>query len=304
VGFVRSSGDPHVLWRFSDGKPGHDAQSLGLVQALQARCDIGVHELNVGSRLAALGGWLSGRYIAGRSLPRPDLLIGSGHATHWSLLAARRAYGGRAVVLMQPSLPNALFDLCLIPEHDNPRAAADVLVTTGVLNTLGASQNRLADQGLILLGGPSPHYRWSDAEVLGQVNALLLARPQLRWQVLTSRRTPASTVMLLQKHKSLTLLLPGMSSNPVVDALATAAEVRVSEDSVSMIYEALTSGAPTGLLAVTRKTANRVTAGVDALVTRGWVAPPGNWNTPATPPVLDEAGRCADWIMDQWLNVN
>lgn len=301
---MRSVGGPHVLWRFSDGKPGHDAQSLGLVQALRARCDIGVHELPAGGRVAALGEWLAGRYAAGRTLPRPDLLIGSGHATHWSLLAARRAYGGRAVVLMQPSLPNALFDLCLIPEHDNPRAAADVLVTAGVLNTLGMSQNRSRDNGLILLGGPSPHYRWNDAEVLEQVNALLSARPQLCWQVLSSRRTPASTVALLNEHKGLMLLSPDLSDNPVADALSTAAEVRVSEDSVSMIYEALTSGAPTGLLAVTRRSANRVTAGVDALVMRGWVAAPGDWSTPAIPPVLDEAGRCADWIMEQWLNVN
>lgn len=300
----RSAGDPHILWRFSDGKPGHDAQSLGLVKALRARCEIKVFELCVGGRLAALGGWLTGRYDEGRTLPRPDLLVGAGHATHWHLLAARRAVGGRAIVLMQPSLPNALFDLCLIPEHDKPRSAANVLVTTGVLNTLSPSQNRSSDQGLILLGGPSPHYRWNDNEVLEQVSALLAARPQLHWRLLSSRRTPKSTVECLRQCKDLTLLSPDVPTDPVAEALATATEVRVSEDSVSMIYEALSSGAPTGLLAVTRRATNRVTAGVDELVARGWVSAPGDWHAPATPPPLDEAGRCADWIMEQWLNEN
>jgi len=298
------TGEARVLWRFSDGKPGHDAQSLGLVKALRARCKVDVHELPVGRRLAALGAWLTGRFAAGRTLPRPDLLIGAGHATHWPLLAARRARGGRVVVLMQPSLPNALFDLCLIPEHDKPRAAANVLETAGVLNTLGASQQRLQDQGLILLGGPSPHYRWRDTGVLEQINALLLARPQLHWQVLCSRRTPATMLALLHNHEGLTLLSADSADNTLAGVVSAATEVRVSEDSVSMIYEALTSAAPTGLLAVPRRTVDRVTAGVDALVASGRVAAPGDWQTPATPPPLDEAGRCADWIMDQWLNVN
>jgi len=292
--------EPFVLWRFSDGKPGHDAQSLGLVQALQARCTVDVHELKADRRMAALGAWLTGHYPAGHGLPRPDLLVGAGHATHWHLLAARRAAGGRAVVLMRPGLPAGLFDLCLIPEHDHPAAASHVLVTSGVLNTQNRSQKRSADQGLILLGGPSPHYRWKDDEVLAQINALLSARPELHWRVLVSRRTPQSFMALLQQSAGLTLL----SDSSVTEALATAAEVRVSEDSVSMIYEALTAGVPTGLLAVTRRGGTRVTAGVDTLVARGWVAAPGNWTSPAAAPPLDEAGRCADWIVEQWLNIN
>ena len=263
-----------------------------------------MHGLPVGGRVAALGAWLTGRYAAGHELPPPDLLVGAGHATHWQLLAARRARGGRAVVLMQPSLPNALFDLCLIPEHDNPRRSARVLVTTGVLNTQRASQQREQGQGLILLGGPSPHYRWNDAGVLEQINALLQARPQLRWQVLGSRRTPASMLALLRDHNGFTLLSADSPDHTLAELLSSAGEVRVSEDSVSMIYEALGSAAPTGLLAVPRRSANRVTAGVDALVARGWVAAPGDWRTPPTAPPLDEAGRCADWIIEQWLNVN
>ncbi|VAW74857.1 DUF1022 domain-containing protein [hydrothermal vent metagenome] len=300
----RNTGDPHVLWRFSDGKAGHDAQSLGLVQALRARCEIELHELPVENRLTALAGWAVGRFAPGVGFPEPELLVGAGHSTHWSLLAARRACGGRAVVLMQPSLPNALFDLCLIPEHDNPRASSNVLTTSGVLNALSASQHRSGALGLILLGGPSRHYRWNDNEVLEQINALLAARPQLRWQILGSRRTPATTLSLLKSHKGLALLSPDSSESAVATVLANATEVRVSEDSVSMVYEALTSGAPTGLLAVTRRRPNRVTAGVDALVARGWVAAPGDWRTLTASPPLDEAGRCADWIMEQWLNRN
>ncbi len=288
-----------MLWRFRDGKPGHEAQTLGLVKALQARARFHVHDLAV--RGGALGAWLSGRYPHGAGLPAPDLLVGAGHATHWHLLAARRAFGGRAVVLMQPSLPLRLFDLCLIPEHDRPRRAANVLRTRGVLNPLRRSADRDPRRGLILLGGPSPHYRWDDGAMLAQIDALLAARPDRDWQVLVSRRTPAGLGEMLRARPGLAWLAP---DTPVAEALARAAEVRVSEDSVSMLYEALGSGAPTGLLAVPRRRPGRVSAGVDRLLARGWVAPPGSAAPPPEPPDLDEAGRCADWIMEQWLNAN
>ena len=50
---------------------------------------------------------------------------------------------------------------------------------------------------------------------------------------------------------------------------ADVTEVWTSEDSISMIYEALTAGAPLGLLKLRRGKANRITAAVDALVERG-----------------------------------
>ena len=70
------------------------------------------------------------------TLPTPDLLLGAGHHTHLSLLAARRIRGGKVVVLMRPSLPPGLFDLCLIPEHDAPPARPNVLATRGALNRI------------------------------------------------------------------------------------------------------------------------------------------------------------------------
>ncbi|MFN3595388.1 MAG: ELM1/GtrOC1 family putative glycosyltransferase, partial [Thiobacillaceae bacterium] len=113
-----------TLWRLIDGKPGHEKQSLGLAQALQRLAaarwyDVRVHGTAFASVRAALQ-WALRRFPAGHGLPAPDLILAAGHATHLPALAARRAYGGRIVVLMRPSLPLALFDLCLIPAHDQP----------------------------------------------------------------------------------------------------------------------------------------------------------------------------------------
>ena len=89
-----------VVWRFSDGKSGHDNQSLGLVDALQRRTRI--HSYDIPVQPGAALDWLIGRFPAGSLLPDPWLIIGAGHATHLPMLAARRARGGRTAVLMRP----------------------------------------------------------------------------------------------------------------------------------------------------------------------------------------------------------
>src|SRR5574340_1756334 len=103
---------PLVVWVVSDGKPGHLNQSLGLAEALSRATPTEVHTLPA---LPALRAWLAllVQRIPGIALRAPDLIIGAGHATHPPLPAARRARGGRAVVLMKPSLPRRWFDLCI-----------------------------------------------------------------------------------------------------------------------------------------------------------------------------------------------
>ena len=58
-----------VVWRFSDGKPGHDNQSLGLVDALQRRISIKIYDIPV--RPGAGLDWMIGRFPAGSLLPDP-----------------------------------------------------------------------------------------------------------------------------------------------------------------------------------------------------------------------------------------
>jgi signal peptidase I len=90
---------------------------------------------------------------------------------------------------------------------------------------------------------------------------------------------------------------------PGDEVVIEAGEVWVSEDSVSMLYEALSSGARVGVLAVRRGAANRITAAVDALVERGWLGRPGHWQPGAGPErPLNEAGRCAAWVRQRWLS--
>jgi uncharacterized protein len=294
-----------VIWRFSDGKPGHDTQSRGLVQALSRRLPVRVCELAVTPGARALGWWLTHRYPPGERLPPPALLVGAGHATHLPMLAARRRHAARSVVLMKPTLPCACFDLCLVPRHDNVAPADNVLLTQGALNTVRRSDCHDADAGLIIIGGPSRHVRWDDDSIIRQLEDLQRRRPKARWWLTTSRRTPAALAARLRRQLPQLQCLPFAETAPewLPARLAEAGEIWVTCDSVSMIYEALTSGARVGLLEVTGKGRGRIGASIDRLIDEGWLTAPGRTEMAAGPPQpLDEAARCADWIVRQWLN--
>ncbi|HFD80529.1 MAG TPA: hypothetical protein ENK05_09095 [Gammaproteobacteria bacterium] len=291
-----------VIWRFTDGKAGHEAQTRGLVEALRERRPVTLFNVPVGRRGGGFLHWLSGRYPPGRPLPDPTLLLGAGHATHWPMLAARRARGGRAVVLMRPSLPLSWFDLCVVPEHDRPPAGARVLATRGVLNAIRPSARREAGRGLVVLGGPSRHCRWDNEQILAQLRRLLASRPLDQWWLSVSRRTPASLLPALQALGGYEYIPPSADSDRLEERLARATEVWVSEDSVSLVSEALSSGARVGLLQVQCSDSGRVAGFVKSLVDAGMVAEPGSLRLPEqAPQPLAEAARCARWIEERWL---
>lgn len=305
-------GEPRVVWRFSDAKAGHDSQSLGLVDALQRRLALDSYDIPV-SPGAGLD-WFRGQFPAASLLPDPWLLIGAGHSTHLPLLAARRARGGRAVVLMTPDLPKRCFDLCVVPDHDRPRPAPNVLATRGSLNRMQAaasaadsSQHR---RGLLMIGGPSRHYRWDHEQVVEQLAGVIRYSPVRHWVLTTSRRTPpgfAERVRDMIFNRNLRLTLHSWRDTPdpwLAVQLQHACCTWVTEDSVSMIYEALTAAVPVGLLSVPPRRQDRIVRGVEALVASGNVMRFSHWSRgiplPRSTEVFDEANRVAEQICSCW----
>ncbi|MEN8863419.1 MAG: mitochondrial fission ELM1 family protein [Lentimonas sp.] len=297
---------PIIVWCVLDGKAGHEAQTKGLVNALGRRCAVQVHDIPGLNRLHALYLWMIRGFAPGQNLPSPDLIIGAGHRTHFSLLAARRAYGGKIVVLMKPSLPSELFDFCFIPEHDKPKQAVNVFLTTGVLNTVEKATGQSLDKALILIGGPSTHYSWDTAATVASVLEMVRTDASIQWILTTSRRTPENTELALINLNEVNLEVVPFSDTTqgwVNARLNECATVWVTEESVSMVFEALTSGAGVGLLPVpliSKK--NRVSEGIDKLKSEGRVQ---EFDPKATSYRIEtqrsefaEANRCASIIFE------
>jgi uncharacterized protein len=298
---------PVVVWAFTDGKAGHENQTRGLLVALARHHPVDARWIKVPAYASVLSSLMTRRFLPGVGLPPPDLLIGAGHRTHLPLLAARRAHGGRSIVLMKPSLPRAWFDLCVIPEHDGV-SGANVFTTRGALNPVEPGKKD-ARAGLILIGGPSRHHGWSENEIFNQIEAIVSGASDIHWILTTSRRTPAASTRRLRAltHGNLTIV-PVSETGPgwLAERLTNAAQVWVTEDSVSMVYEALTANAATGVLRVPAKRTSRIARGIAALTRDHLVTTFADWQrgTKLAPPAasFNEAARVATWIGEKWLN--
>lgn len=296
-----------IIWRIHDAKPGHANQTRGLVKSLASRTEVEAFDISAPSRWQSWRWWLTRRFPLGKKLPKPDLILGAGHGTHVATLAARAAFGGKAIVLMKPSLPLRLFDLCVVPEHDAVHAVENLIVTRGVLNVVEPSRTQQPTRGLILIGGPSSSYGWNSERMCEQVVAAVAGQTQVHWTLTTSRRTPADFLGLMYGSGLSNLsIVPCEQTGPgwIPNELARSAQVWVTEDSVSMVYESLTSGAAVGLLEVPCNRPGRVTAGVKELVNHGWVTPFASWQSgtalPHPPSTLHEAARCAAVVCERY----
>jgi mitochondrial fission protein ELM1 len=161
---------------------------------------------------------------------------------------------------------------------------------------------------MILIGGESAHYRWDDEEVLQQLMDVAARCPDISWQVADSRRTPISMRDALRAMRVGNVEFvhyEDVGEDWLREALSRSATAWVTQDSVSMLYEALTAGAAVGVLELSARGQSRIDRGLAPLIERGDVRRYSQWRAdgklqPAPTP-LAEASRCADWIVQHWL---
>jgi mitochondrial fission protein ELM1 len=292
---------PLTLWLLGDGKPGHENQSLGLAEAMQRRVDCHIHRISIAGK-GGFFGRIRAALAQSAGLPKPDFVIAAGHAAHLPLLWLARKYRSKSIVLMRPSLPLRCFDLCIAPSHDFPKNTTrkNLILTRGAINRVHASASPKTGK-LILIGGPSKTHGWDDAAMLNMLKVITATGD---WQLTDSRRTPRGFLEQIKKQLPDIEIFSCKETAPdwLPGKLSKAKEVWVSEDSVSMIYEALSSGARIGLLPVTRlHSHSRVLRGIDELVETGYLTPFSKWQTtghlPPAPETLNEAERCAEIVL-------
>lgn len=288
------------VWVVSDGKPGHQNQSEGLIQALSNYRDVVVIDKPIIpfiKIITILLFKLFKKNKVGNGIPlNPDLIIGTGHQTHTSLLFYKHCYTGRIVIMMSPSIPLSFFDCCFIPRHDKPRARENVFETEGALNRIVPSNSQSPKHGLVLIGGDSKHFTWDTSSVVKQIG-LLICEAEITWCLASSRRTPADFLVAIKNtFPEINLIEPDdVDSGWLPMEMQKTGKIWVSADSVSMIYEAITSGAETGVLTLQEKKQTRITKEINKLILDDKVATLSskNKNSKKKNLYLHEADRCA-----------
>lgn len=290
------------IWVVSDGKPGHENQSIGLVQALEKHRKIELQTTAPLKHRDSMLALLTSRPPAAwNSHSKPDVIIGAGSGTQLTLIAARKLFQCFSVVLCGPSFPEQLFDLCVIPEHDGRKPRKNNIFTQGVLNKITPSSQPNPKYGLMLIGGESKHYQWDNQQVLEQIQQITALAPDIEWHLTNSRRTPEELNNALSDNPGRITFHPWESTdkNWLPKQIDQAGQIWATPDSVSMVYEALTSGNPTYAFNLTSLD-TRVSKSIEKL--RGNLLghiKNGQIKQPSSPTKLWEANRIAKHLLNQ-----
>ena len=245
------------VWAVTTGEAGNVSQAEGLAEAL------GWPFESLTVRLRGPWSWLPAHRqppgllccglherLAG---PWPDLLIGCGRRSASVSAAVRRAGGGRTftVHILDPRADVNLFDLVVPPAHDG-LAGPNVVATRAALHRVTPEKLAAAEAewrerlgGLnvaVMLGGRSRSHRFT-RETLHKLTSGL-ADLDGEIAVTASRRTDPGIVDTLKARLPQAWFWDGTGGNPYLGMLALARHVVVTEDSVSMISEAISTGKP------------------------------------------------------------
>ena len=300
-----------VIWLLTDNKPGHRNQLKGLGNRLRVLAGASLHWIDIDVVKVPLWRALLARPpVIDPALPQPDLIIAAGSATHRLLLALRKRRGARTVVLMKPGFPLRWVDGAIIPQHDRVQPNSKIFLSQGVINSITPLHELGTQQrGLILVGGPSPHFVWSDDSVIVQIQELLHAYPEWSWIISSSRRTPAScqkALAALETNHIEVLTPQNTDEHWLSSTLAHSRAAWITPDSMSMICEAATSGVPTGVFELPALRGSRVARGVKALqndrLITGWEDHHKVMSAASGSRILFwQADSAARWVMQHFL---
>ena len=257
-----------VIWRFIDGKAGHDKQSLGLVENLKNQTKCRVFDFNVQSQTNPILNIIFNNYKLPEGTTKPDIAIGAGHKTHLHLLAVKRCLNARIVVIMKPSLPLKLFDLCVIPKHDDVKSSSNVFITNTPLANFNLNTKKKENMALFLIGGPSKHFYWNSKILLEQIKNISKKYKFKKLLITTSRRTPIDFIDEFNrlKIKNIKLYEYTKTTNDWLDKnIIRAKNIWVTNDSYSMLIEAIASGANTDVLELKIKKKSKLSREINSV---------------------------------------
>ncbi len=220
--------------------------------------------------------WLKGTGMSIRDVKPRTLFISAGSSAAPFCLACAKATGNKSAVVMTPSvLGTKPFDFAIIPEHDkhDPKDR-NILTTLGAPNHIDVDQlGKIGDNFFkgrdfsgkkvvaVLVGGSDANYKPSPSWAEDALGALRYV-DGVKLLITTSRRTGKALDDKIEDmftgNPALGYMLI-LAKKPKVNALTAmfgkATHLLVTEDSVSMVSEAVTAGFRVGLLRVPKTSA-------------------------------------------------
>ncbi len=255
----------------TDGKAGHENQSMAFARALGLDCRLvpvrfksPFHKMlsyvldGIGIVTTSLFEGLDGLVGSSASqLPRPSAIIGTGSGTFYAAKSLARRIGTKCCVILYPrGYRLSGFDCILAPSFDNPARRPNVVEMPANLvandaefyrNGVAAFRERYrgpADRLVgVIVGGPNKCSSMTAEWIKCRLDGIFAENRGAQLCVTTSRRTPADVERVVDSYPwDYKLIYSKDRFNPIPAFVQLARRLYVTAESTGMLSEACTFG--------------------------------------------------------------
>jgi mitochondrial fission protein ELM1 len=257
----------NILW-IKDGKKGHEKQVKVLLDEISKNIEIKIFEedyfISSSQKCLDVFDHATNYFMAGKeNWPHLallkykkqdiDIVIGAGSNVYTRMVlikkALKRDYSKniKAISVLVPGFFQREFDIICAPSHDNHKLPnkRNIIFYKG---SLAQVSDRQPDKelGFIGIGGENKHYIFDQKKILNQIEYVLSIHSNMHWALYTSRRTPKELIQKIKilKNKFSNLEL---AKNDIDEAIRNSAIKVVTQDSVNMVFECLSTKGDTYL---------------------------------------------------------
>jgi len=274
----------NILW-IKDGKKGHEKQVQALLEELSRTIDIKIYEENY--HISSLKRFFdifhhSTSYVFKKydsckilkSYNQNDvhLVVGAGSNIHIRILLLKKALKDIynkdiiAISVLTPSLFKNEFDFICAPKHDEIKLSnyKNIVFFEGSIAKV-STQEPDDDIGLIGLGGTNKHFVFNEDDLIKQIEYILSLYPNKDWYLFSSRRT---TELMISKINILSNSYSNLiTTHQSFDEIIRRASIKfITQDSMNMVYESLSSKGQTLVFNMKYKNENKITKQIKKLL--------------------------------------
>lgn len=275
-----TSSESKRCWIIADNKAGMINQAIGLAEALGYPFEIKTNGLKWPWNFLTPFIRLPYSFCQAEGTdeltpPWPDVIITCGRQSILPALWVKKMSKGKAflIKIQNPQISLSLFDLVVTPQHDLI-TGPNVIQTIGSLHrvtsdVLDKARHEWADTFRdlpgplfsVIIGGNSKHYEMTPEKTEQFMSELVALAKEKGGSlcVTVSRRTPDfAKGIIAEKIRAVPhFFYEGEGPNPYFALMAFGDFLFVTEDSVSMVSEALSTGKSTYLLPLESKESNK-----------------------------------------------
>lgn len=292
------------VWCLSDGVPGHFNQSKGLIKALEHGFEVELQWIDcklkapplrrlmrklLNSNVQRYAGWIEKLHSTEFPAQRvsPDLIISTGGNTAYINIALAHRYQCKNFFIgslrgLNPALFTRVFTIEPVGAPNNiVMPLAPTPMGWDDLEAAGKQLKANHDNPLwtMLIGGSTREYRYSADDWTAIADAMnkLAVEHGIKWLVTTSRRTEDQAEQILSDRLDAAVVADAVwykqEPRKIMAAYLGAGEqIFCTEDSLSMLTEAVSAGKPVNSLQPTQFNPEpRYENALRRLVGRGWV---------------------------------